>query len=208
MGAGRTEFAMSLFGCLTPTNDSELVVKGESIKIKNPRQAIESGIGYVSEDRKRYGLVLRQNIKKNMSLASMDSMARFGAINKNLEITTAQQYVNDLRIKARNIDQTAETLSDGNQQKVILSKWILTKPDILILDEPTRGIDVGAKFEIYQIMNKLAKQGVAIIMISSELPEILGMSNRIYVMHEGKINGEFSHDEATQEKILACAAGG
>ena len=143
-----------------------------------------------------------------MSLASMDSMARFGAINKNLEITTAQQYVNDLRIKARNIDQTAETLSGGNQQKVILSKWILTKPDILILDEPTRGIDVGAKFEIYQIMNKLAKQGVAIIMISSELPEILGMSNRIYVMHEGKINGEFSHDEATQEKILACAAGG
>ena len=141
MGAGRTEFAMSLFGCLTPTNDSELVVKGESIKIKNPRQAIESGIGYVSEDRKRYGLVLRQNIKKNMSLASMDSMARFGAINKNLEITTAQQYVNDLRIKARNIDQTAETLSGGNQQKVILSKWILTKPDILILDEPTRGID-------------------------------------------------------------------
>ena len=208
MGAGRTEFAMSFFGCLTPTNDSELVVKGESIKIKNPRQAIESGIGYVSEDRKRYGLVLRQNIKKNMSLASMDSMARFGAINKNLEITTAQQYVNDLRIKARNIDQTAETLSGGNQQKVILSKWILTKPDILILDEPTRGIDVGAKFEIYQIMNKLAKQGVAIIMISSELPEILGMSNRIYVMHEGKINGEFSHDEATQEKILACAAGG
>ncbi len=124
-----------------------------------------------------------------------------------MEITQAQQYVKDLNIKVRDVDQCTETLSGGNQQKVILAKWMLAKPEVLILDEPTRGVDVGAKYEIYQIMNELVSKGVAIIMISSELPEILGMSDRIYVMHEGTINGELTRENATQEKILYCASG-
>ena len=134
-------------------------------------------------------------------------MTHLWTINQNLEITQAQQYVKDLNIKVRDVDQCTETLSGGNQQKVILAKWMLAKPEVLILDEPTRGVDVGAKYEIYQIMNELVSKGVAIIMISSELPEILGMSDRIYVMHEGTINGELTRENATQEKILYCASG-
>ena len=140
-----------------------------------------------------------------MSLASLKRLTHLWTINQNLEIT--QQYVKDLNIKVRDVDQCTETLSGGNQQKVILAKWMLAKPEVLILDEPTRGVDVGAKYEIYQIMNELVSKGVAIIMISSELPEILGMSDRIYVMHEGTINGELTRENATQEKILYCASG-
>lgn len=142
-----------------------------------------------------------------MSLASLKRLTHLWTINQNLEITQAQQYVKDLNIKVRDVDQCTETLSGGNQQKVILAKWMLAKPEVLILDEPTRGVDVGAKYEIYQIMNELVSKGVAIIMISSELPEILGMSDRIYVMHEGTINGELTRENATQEKILYCASG-
>lgn len=207
MGAGRTEFALSLFGMLKTTKESELWYNGQKIVIRSPGQAIRLGISYVSEDRKQYGLLLSHDVKRNMSLASLKSLTRLGAINQNVEITQAQKHVEDLHIRVRNVGQRAETLSGGNQQKVILAKWMLTKPRVLILDEPTRGVDVGAKYEIYQIMNRLAEQGVAIIMISSELPEILGMSDRIYVMCEGKINGELTKENATQEKILYYASG-
>ena len=207
MGAGRTEFALSLFGMLKADEKSELWLNGQKVQISSPEQAIRMGIGYVSEDRKQYGLILSHDVKRNMSLASLKRLTHLWTINQNLEITQAQQYVKDLNIKVRDVDQCTETLSGGNQQKVILAKWMLAKPEVLILDEPTRGVDVGAKYEIYQIMNELVSKGVAIIMISSELPEILGMSDRIYVMHEGTINGELTRENATQEKILYCASG-
>ena len=207
MGAGRTEFALSLFGMLKADEKSELWLNGQKVQIRSPEQAIRMGIGYVSEDRKQYGLILSHDVKRNMSLASLKRLTHLWTINQNLEITQAQQYVKDLNIKVRDVDQCTETLSGGNQQKVILAKWMLAKPEVLILDEPTRGVDVGAKYEIYQIMNELVSKGVAIIMISSELPEILGMSDRIYVMHEGTINGELTRENATQEKILYCASG-
>lgn len=208
MGAGRTELALSLFGILKPAQDSQLYFKGQKVQIRSPKQAIRRGISYVSEDRKRYGLVMDKDIRTNMSLASLSKLVRYGVINGNLEITRTHQYMRDLKIKASSIQQKVKNLSGGNQQKVILAKWMLTSPEVLILDEPTRGVDVGAKYEIYQIMNRLVSQGVAIVMISSELPEIIGMSDRIYVMHEGKINGELNREEATQERILYSAAGG
>ena len=208
MGAGRTELAMSLFGALPVTSDSELMMEGKRIRIRTPREAIDYGISYVSEDRKRYGLALENSVMFNMSLASLNQLTRFCGIDRNKEIRQTQQQVEALHTKLPSIDAKAKNLSGGNQQKVILSKWMLTHPKILIVDEPTRGIDVGAKYEIYQIMNELVEHGVCIVMISSELPEILGMSDRIYVLHEGRINGELTHQQATQEKILYLAAGG
>ncbi|MDY3618407.1 xylose ABC transporter ATP-binding protein [Agathobaculum sp.] len=208
MGAGRTELAMSLFGALPAAPESELFLEGKKVRVRSPREAIEHGIGYVSEDRKRYGLVLENGVMFNMSLASLDKLTRFHVIDRNREIKQTQRQIDALHTKVSSIDVQAKNLSGGNQQKVILSKWMLTQPKILIVDEPTRGIDVGAKYEIYQIMNELVEQGVCIVMISSELPEILGMSDRIYVLHEGKINAELDWREATQEKILYYAAGG
>jgi D-xylose transport system ATP-binding protein len=208
MGAGRTELAMSLFGVLKPTDDSELYIDGLPVRLENPRQAIDMGISYVSEDRKRYGLVLDAAVLPNVSLASLKKISRRGVIDGSREIRQTQDYINFLSIRVQSIYMKAKNLSGGNQQKVILAKWLLTHPKILIVDEPTRGIDVGVKYEIYQIMNELVDQGVCIVMISSELPEILGMSDRIYVLHEGKINGELCWDEATQEKVLYYAAGG
>ena len=208
MGAGRTELAMSIFGAMKIENQGKLFIDGKECVFRSPRQAINGGISYVSEDRKNLGLILEQQIQENMSLASMDKLTHLGVINRNLEITQSIRYMNDLRIKASSVQQKVKKLSGGNQQKVVLAKWILTQPKILIMDEPTRGVDVGAKFEIYQIMNQLVAQGIAIVMISSELPEILGMSDRIYVMHEGRITGELNRAEATQEKILFYAAGG
>ncbi len=208
MGAGRTELAMSFLGALKAKPKGQLYIKGKEFKVKDPNSAIRAGIGYVSEDRKGYGLVLMADLKNNMSLASLDRITKGGILDKNKEIANAKKYILDLRIKTPSMLQKAQNLSGGNQQKVVLAKWLLTQPDILILDEPTRGIDVGSKYEIYQLMNQLVEQGVCIIMISSELPEILGMSDRIYIMYEGKIRGELSKDEATQEKILHYAAGG
>jgi len=208
MGAGRTELVMSIFGAYGANVSGEIILEGRPISIKNPRQAIEAGIGYVSEDRKRYGLVLGMDIKNNITLSSLKSMSKFSLINGNEVIKNTNQYVENLRIKTPSIEQKVSNLSGGNQQKVVLAKWLLTKPKILIMDEPTRGIDVGAKFEIYNIMNKLIDEGVCIIMISSELPEILGMSDRILVMHEGTLTKEFYWNEATQENILTYATGG
>jgi len=208
MGAGRTELVMSIFGAFGINISGELKLNGSPIKINSPKNAIKAGISYLSEDRKRYGLVLGMDIKNNLTLSSLDRISRAGVVNDNEVIRESNSYVKDLLIKTPSIEQKTGNLSGGNQQKVVLGKWLMTRPKVLILDEPTRGIDVGAKFEIYNIMNKLVDQGVCIIMISSELPEILGMSDRILVMHEGRIRGELTWEEATQEKVMSLATGG
>lgn len=208
MGAGRTELVMSIFGCYGRNISGEVILNGKKLKIRNPKDAIKEGISYVSEDRKHFGLVLNMDIKNNVSMASLDKISNLSVINDNEEIKASNSYVSELHIKTPSIEQKVKNLSGGNQQKVVLGKWLMTNPKVLILDEPTRGIDVGAKFEIYNIMNKLVDEGVCIIMISSELPEVLGMSDRILVMHEGEINGELSWDEATQEKVMSYATGG
>jgi D-xylose transport system ATP-binding protein len=208
MGAGRTELALSFFGILEADPNGILQIDGNTICVKRPSDAIASGICYVSEDRKRLGLILTDDIKRNMSLPSLKNIVKYGIIDKNKEIQQAYKYVKALRIKIHSIFQKVQNLSGGNQQKVILAKWLLTDQKVLIFDEPTRGIDVGAKLDIYQIMNELVDKGISIIMISSELPEILGMSDRIYVMRDGKICKELMIDEASQEKIMYYATGG
>ena len=207
MGSGRTELVTSLFGAYGVSTSGAVYLDGSKLNIKKESDAIQAGIALVSEDRKKNGLVLGMNIKQNTTLASLRSISKLGILNDNEEIYFSRKYVQQLGIKTPSIEQFAGNLSGGNQQKVVLSKWLMTNPRLLILDEPTRGIDVGAKYEIYTIINQLLRNGVCIIMISSELPEILGMSHRILVMHEGKINGEFSSKEATQENIMLCATG-
>ncbi|MGO4347748.1 xylose ABC transporter ATP-binding protein [Paenibacillus sp. MCAF9] len=208
MGAGRTELVMSLFGSYPGQSNGLVEIDGKPVKIKHTRHAIKAGLALVSEDRKKYGLVLGMDIKSNVSLASLAAISSGGVLRPNEEIAAGNQYLNSLRVKANSVETIVGTLSGGNQQKVVLGKWLMTNPKILILDEPTRGIDVGAKFEIYNIMNELLMQGVSIIMISSELPELLGMSHRIIVIAEGKQTGEFKAEEATQEMIMTAATGG
>jgi putative multiple sugar transport system ATP-binding protein len=203
MGAGRTELAMSIFGRAYGTNISGKAYKnGREIDISTIQKAIDNGIAYATEDRKSYGLILIDVIKDNITLANLEEVSDVGVINEPKELTVTREYRDKLNIKCSSILQQAVNLSGGNQQKVVLSKWLFANPDILILDEPTRGIDVGAKFEIYTIINRLASEGKAVIMISSELPEILGMADRIYVMRDGKIVGEVPAAEASQEKIM------
>ncbi|MGI6187723.1 MAG: ATP-binding cassette domain-containing protein, partial [Brevibacillus sp.] len=175
---------------------------------KTQRDAIESGIAYVSEDRKKYGLVLDMSVRKNATLAALDKMIRNGVIDEAAEVSTVNRFIEKLKVKTPGLEATVNNLSGGNQQKVVLSKWLMNEPKILILDEPTRGIDVGAKYEIYKLINELVRQGMAVVMISSELPEVLGMSDRILVMAEGRIVGELTHEEATQEKVMMYATGG
>jgi len=208
MGAGRTELATSLFGVFGEHISGEMKIGGYPVSIHGPEQAIQKGLGYVTEDRKSKGLVLGMNIVENSTLASHFRLSKGILINKLEEILLTTKYVNQLQVKFSSLEQKVESLSGGNQQKVILAKWLMTQPTVLILDEPTRGIDVGAKFEIYNIMNELVDQGVGIVMISSELPEILGMSDRILVMHEGRFNGELAWENADQEKIMHMATGG
>lgn len=206
MGSGRTEFALSVFG--NPGGfrvNGEMFVKGKRTNYKSPHQAIDSGIAYVTEDRKGNGLILIQDVKQNITLANLDAVSERGVVDSNAEVQVAQQYKTSLNIKTPSIEQKVGNLSGGNQQKVSLGKWLFVKPDVLILDEPTRGIDVGAKFEIYTLMNKLVEQGMSIIMISSELPEVLGMSDRVYVVSAGRVSGELPIEEATQEKIMHLA---
>lgn len=206
MGAGRTELAHSIFG--NPGEyriKGELYVKGQKRHFKSPSDAIKAGVAYVTEDRKGNGLILIDDIKQNITIANLKALSQQGVLNKNEEVKTANYYKDSLNIKAPSVEQKVGNLSGGNQQKVSLGKWLFVKPNVLILDEPTRGIDVGAKFEIYTLMNTLVEQGMSIIMISSELPEVLGMSDRIYVVSEGKIAGEMISDEATQEKIMEMA---
>jgi len=203
MGAGRTEFAMSLFGRTYGSRISGKVFKyGKEIQTRTVAEAIENGIAYATEDRKTYGLNLIEDIKRNISMASLGKLSRFGLVNDNEEFKVANEYRASMNIKSPTVLALAGKLSGGNQQKVVLSKWIQADPDVLILDEPTRGIDVGAKYEIYTIINKLAAQGKGIIVISSELPELLGICDRIYALSEGRITGEVPIAEATPESIL------
>jgi ABC-type sugar transport system ATPase subunit len=208
MGAGRTELVTSIFGGYLGPHDGEISIDGCPVTIKSPFDAFRNGLALVSEDRKRYGLILEQNIQSNLTLACLDSFCRFGWINFNEEVKQSRESVTTLRIKTPSLETKINNLSGGNQQKVVLGKCLLTKPKVLILDEPTRGIDVGAKYEIYNIINQLKTEGVAIIMISSELPEILGMSDRILVMRAGRFNGKFLANEADQEQIMVAATGG
>ena len=194
---------------LSGTSDNgEFYMEGEKVRFKHPRDAIRKGLAYVSEDRKGNGLILMQDIRYNISLANLEELVDRISINENEEINIANDYKNSINIKAPSIEQKVGNLSGGNQQKVQIAKWMFAKPKVLILDEPTRGIDVGAKFEIYSLMNKLVDQGMSIIMISSELPEVLGMSDRLYVMSEGTITGELTAEEATEEKVMAMAIKG
>jgi putative multiple sugar transport system ATP-binding protein len=204
MGAGRTELAMSVFGRTYGKKISGALVKnGKEIVLHNVSQAIENGIAYVTEDRKTAGLVLIQDIKWNTTLANLKAISRHSVVNDDEEIVVGKEYRDKFNIKSSSIFQKAGNLSGGNQQKVVLSKWIFANPDVLILDEPTRGIDVGAKYEIYKIILQLAETGKCVIMISSELPEILGITDRLYILNEGRIVGELETSEATQEGIMS-----
>lgn len=206
MGSGRTELAKSIFG--NPDGyrlSGKVFINGEEQKFRDPGDAIKSSMAYVTEDRKGNGLILIDNVQHNISLANLREITTGGVINVNEEILVAEKYCAELNIKTPTIQQKIRNLSGGNQQKVSLGKWLFVNPRNMILDEPTRGIDVGAKYEIYTIMNSLVEQGMSIIMISSELPEILGMSDRIYVMSAGKITGEMPIEDATQESIMALA---
>jgi putative multiple sugar transport system ATP-binding protein len=196
---------MSIFGRSYGRKISGRLLKhGREITAHSPDQAIGHGLAYVTEDRKSAGLILIDDIKRNISLASLKKLSRGGVINENMEVRVAEEYSKKLNIKSSGILQKTGNLSGGNQQKVILSRWIYTDPEVLILDEPTRGIDVGAKYEIYTIINQLAAEGKSIIMISSEMPEILGMCDRVYVLYEGAIVGELPRAEASQESIMKC----
>jgi putative multiple sugar transport system ATP-binding protein len=203
MGAGRTELAMSVFGQSYGRHITGQVFKhGREIDVSTINKAIANGLAYVTEDRKNYGLVLIDDIRNNISLANLEGVADRFIINQPKVLSVAREYRDKLSIKCSSILQKTVNLSGGNQQKVVLSKWLFSNPDVLILDEPTRGIDVGAKYEIYTIINQLADEGKGILLISSELPEILGICDRIYVMNEGRIVGEMTQAEATQEKIM------
>ncbi len=204
MGAGRTELAMSIFGHNYGQKISgKVLINGEEIPTKSVKDCIDHKLAYVSEDRKTYGLVLQHSIRENMAMAARPKFfSKNGVINKNDEILAAEEYKAKINVKATSIEQEAGSLSGGNQQKVVLAKWMLTQPDVLILDEPTRGIDVGAKYEIYCVINELAKQGKAIIVISSELPEIIGTCDRVYVINDGEIAGELNKSEVSQERIM------
>jgi len=206
MGSGRTELALSIFG--NPDGyqvKGELYVKGRKMRFNHPQDAISAGIAYVTEDRKGDGLILIQDVKQNITLANLREIAMRFVVDRNAEVQVANEYKSSLNIKTPNVEQKVLNLSGGNQQKVSVAKWLFVKPEILIVDEPTRGIDVGAKYEIYTIMTRLVEQGMSIMMISSELPEILGMSDRVYIVSSGRISGELSVEEATQEKIMHLA---
>jgi ribose transport system ATP-binding protein len=207
MGAGRTEVMRAVFGA-DIRDSGDIYINGEKVNIKSPSDAIKYKIGFLTEDRKHQGLVLKLSVKENTTLACLDKISHKFGFNLKKEEEISQKLVEDLNTKTPSLLQKAKFLSGGNQQKVVLAKWLASESDIIIFDEPTRGIDVGAKVEIYKIMNELTKKGCSIIMISSELPEVLGMSDRIYVMHEGRITGELSREEATQEAIMSLATGG
>ncbi len=205
MGAGRTELAMSIFGKSYGTGiTGTMTLNGKEINLKNVKEAIKNKIAYVTEDRKGNGLVLNNPIKINTTLANLDAVSERSIIDKDKEYQVAVEYKDKLKTKTPSVEQNVGNLSGGNQQKVLLAKWMFAEPDVLLLDEPTRGIDVGAKYEIYCIINDLVKAGKSVVMISSELPETIGMSDRIYVMNEGKFVGELKQEDASQESIMAC----
>jgi len=204
VGAGRSEVMRAVFG-IDPREGGEIYVRGKPVAIRSTVDALRAGMGFVPEDRKEQGLILKMSVLHNTSIAALPSVAKGWFLDKKRERGLAGEYIAKLRVKTPSQEQRVMNLSGGNQQKVVIAKWMATHPSVLILDEPTRGIDVGAKKEIHMLMSELVRQGVAIIMISSELPEILGMSDRIYVMHDGRIKGEIARSEATQESVMKMA---
>lgn len=207
MGAGRSDLLMAIFGAHAGSRSGTVKLEGKKIQIAGPADAIKQGIGFVTEDRKRFGLILDQTILNNMTLAGLRRFASRFLTDVDAESAAGERAMKDLRVKANSVFTVAGTLSGGNQQKVVLAKWLLTNPRVLFLDEPTRGIDVGAKQEIYAQINRLAKSGLAIVLVSSELPEVLGLADRIIVLHEGRMTGEFTRANATPEAVMACATG-
>jgi rhamnose transport system ATP-binding protein len=206
IGAGRTEIARVLFG-VDQAESGEIVLNGKSVHIHSPRSAMKHGIAYVPEDRHQHGLVLDFSITTNITLSILQQVSRLGMVNTRREQTIARDYSQQLNVRSAGVQQLVKALSGGNQQKVVLSKWLATHPTVLILDEPTRGIDVGAKAEVHHIISDLAAEGLAIILISSELPEVLAMADRVMVMHEGRVTGTFARSEATQENVMFAATG-
>lgn len=207
VGAGRTELARVIFGA-DEREAGEIYLEGRAINPRSPREAIDLGIGLLTEDRNKFGLVMQMNIRENITLSNLTQVLRGFFISRIKESAVASRYANDLRIKTPSIEQEVETLSGGNRQKVVLARWLFTQSKVLIFDEPTSGIDVGVKFEIYTLINNLAQKGIGVLMISSELPELLGLCTRIVVMHEGRMMGELARGDATQERIMAMAVGG
>lgn len=207
MGAGRSEVMEAIFGFRKLTKGT-IYINGKKVGIKHPNDAVKAGIGFITEDRKSKGLVIDASIRENIALTNLKTLAKKGVIYKSKEKDLVKRLMEKLKVRATSEEQVVKSLSGGNQQKVVLAKWLGIRPKILILDEPTRGVDIGAKKEIYTIINELSKNGVAIIMVSSELPEVLGVSDRIMVMHEGKVTAFFDRTEADQEKIMMAATGG
>jgi len=208
MGSGRTELLTALFGAWQGKDSGEVTVSGSQVQLRSESDAIANGIAFVTEDRKRYGLILDQTISDNMTLVGLRQISGWLLTDRAKELSAVRTSMDSLRVKAGSPMVVADTLSGGNQQKVVLGKWLLTNPKVLFLDEPTRGIDVGAKQEIYAEINKLAQEGLAIILVSSELPEVLGLSDRVIVLHNGRISGEFTRENATAEKVMTAATGG
>jgi ABC-type sugar transport system ATPase subunit len=206
VGAGRTEVARSIFG-LDPHDAGEVRIDGQRVRVRGPRDAVKAHMGYVPEDRKKDGLVLGLSVRSNTVLSVLSDLARVGWITRRMETPTVDAMIERFRLRPPDPERTVATLSGGNQQKVVMGRWTVATPRVLFLDEPTRGVDVGAKAEIHQLMGELARQGVAIVMISSELPEILSASDRILVLHEGRITAELPRAEATEERIMMAATG-
>lgn len=207
MGAGRTEIMQAIFGNI-PVKSGKIFIEGKEVVIKNPRQAIKAGIGFITEDRKTEGLLLEKSIAENIEIANLNKISKNSVLQAAKQKEIVKKGIEEFRIRCFGPDHECHNLSGGNQQKVVLAKWIYTDPKILILDEPTRGVDIGAKKEIYSVINDLAAKGVAVILVSSELPEVLGMSDRIAVVHEGKITGILDASEADQAKVMTLATGG
>jgi rhamnose transport system ATP-binding protein len=206
VGAGRTEVARVLFG-IDPAESGEILLKGKKVHIRSPRQAMKLGIAYVPEDRHQHGLVMNFSISSNITLPILRQVSRLGLVDPRREQRVADDYARQLHVRSAGVQQLVNALSGGNQQKVVLGKWLATNPSVLILDEPTRGIDVGAKAEVHRIISDLAAEGLAIILISSELPEVLGMADRVIVLHEGRVTGTFTRSDATQERVMFAATG-
>lgn len=207
MGAGRSDLLMGIFGAHAGRVSGETRIENTRVRINSPAEAISQGIGFVTEDRKRFGLVIDQTILNNMTLAGLKKLSGRFITNGDAEAAAGERAMKELRVKANSLFTIVGTLSGGNQQKVVLAKWLLTNPRVLFLDEPTRGIDVGAKQEIYAQINRLAKTGIAIVLVSSELPEVLGLADRVLVLYEGRLTGEFTRQTATPENVMACATG-
>ncbi len=207
LGAGRTELMSAVVGAYIKKGKGNVFINDKRVELKNPKQSINSGIGFITEDRKGNGLILSKSVAFNSSLAALNRITKNRLLNKKKETQLVLDLVDRLKIKTANVQNKVSSLSGGNQQKVVIAKWLATMPKILILDEPTRGVDVGAKFEIYTIMKNLAKAGVSVIMISSDLPEVIGMSDRVYVMREGKLSGELKKEELSEVNIMSYATG-